>query len=616
MVAEPLEKEQQKRLYKIQKTSEEERGNLTGSEIPLPPSFSKPSSASEKVPGFPFVALGGPHVEIVYASFNYSLPVVTSHTPPIKVPFFSLARPLPVCVTQRFHLDVVSLTERKVPLVVPFLNLEKEVKVSVTQDFYIKTAKIRKKMTMLQVPFYHVGQFTAPTVGNNFEMEIYTVPHVLSVPSAVKKDQTGQKILEEALMKETQAVAPALEKAGGGASSVEEIPDFFELVFEGDGGKIRGGGSKVIIFKDLENDSYIDFLEQVLFRVFREVYKRKPEGVRLHVVDPLFKEKIEELLDPSYKIITVNMENLDAIVKDKNILRFTGWEKNERNAITVEISAEKLVERLSEMYAKGPGYLILWTKTNEKYETLEDFLRNLGTMLKGRITIINLKAKKLSPDLVKLASGMLLPEPLAPGTFDHLLNETLFKQDSLFNQALEEIKREEDGLFKRATNRWPDESDLHYNIKVFIVRYLVAKLRKEGKTLKTVKDIENYIQTEVKLNEGVVPDVFYNAENEVYEVETLYDQGSEPDKKIDETIRKYLGEKGINKINIVIDNFGFLLHLRDLASIKRHYSQYLNIEFYTLDLKNKRLVSMDEFIKELRRTIHQSAIAQLDSIGT
>jgi len=613
MVAEPLEKEQQKRLYKIQKTSEEERRNLTGPEIPPLPSFSKPSSASEKVPAFPFVALGGPHVEIVYASFNYSLPVLTSHTPPIKVPFFSLLRPLPVRVTQRFHLDVVSLTERKVPLAVPFLNLEKGVKVSVTQRFDIEIAKIRKEGVRPQVPFYNVGQFMAPIVKNNFAGKIYTVPHV---PSAVRKDGTGQKMLEEALMKETQAVVPALEKAGGGAGSVEEIPDFFELVFEGDGGKLRGGGSKVILFKDLENDSYIDFLEQVLFRVFREVYKRKLEGLRLHVTDPLFKEKIEEQLDPSYKIITVNMENLDAIVKDKNILKFTGWEKNGRNAITVEINAEKLVERLSEMYAKGPGYLILWTKTNEKYEALEDFLRNLGTMLKGRITIINLKAKKLSPDLVKLASGMLLPEPLAPSTFDHLFNETLFKQDSLFNQALEEIKREEDGLFKRATNRWPDESDLHYSIKVFIVRYLVAKLRKEGVALKTVKDIEKYIQTETKLATGVVPDVYYIDEHEVYEVETLYDQGPEPDKKIDETIRKYLGEKMVKKINIVIDNFGFLLHLRDLASIKRHYSQYLNIEFYTLDLKNKRLVSMDEFIKELRRTIHQSAIAQLDSIGT
>jgi hypothetical protein len=201
---------------------------------------------------------------------------------------------------------------------------------------------------------------------------------------------------------------------------------------------------------------------------------------------------------------------------------------------------------------------------------------------------------------------MLLPQPLSPGTFDHLLNETLFKQDSLFNQALGEIKREGDGLFKRATNRWPDESDLHYSIKVFIVRYLATKLRKEGKPLKTVKDIENCIKTEVKLNQSVVPDIYYEAENEVYEVETLYDQGPEPDKKIDETIRKYLGVNGVDKINIkklniVIDNFGFLLHLRDLASIKRHYSQYLNIEFYTLDLKNKRLVSMDEFIKELQR---------------
>jgi hypothetical protein len=130
--------------------------------------------------------------------------------------------------------------------------------------------------------------------------------------------------------------------------------------------------------------------------------------------------------------------------------------------------------------------------------------------------------------------------------------------------------------------------------------------------LKTLKDIKKCIQTETKLDTGVVPDVYYIDEHEVYEVETLYDQGPEPDKKIDETIRKYLGENGVDKIdikklNIVIDNFGFLLHLRDLVSIKRHYSHYsqdLNIEFYSLDLKNKRLVSMDEFIKELRRIIH------------
>jgi len=54
------------------------------------------------------------------------------------------------------------------------------------------------------------------------------------------------------------------------------------------------------------------------------------------------------------------------------------------------------------------------------------------------------------------------------------------------------------------------------------------------------------------------------------------------------------------KVNIVMDNFGFLLHLKDLERRKKHYK---NVEFYTLDLKNKELVSIEEFEKELRKVL-------------
>jgi len=77
----------------------------------------------------------------------------------------------------------------------------------------------------------------------------------------------------------------------------------------------------------------------------------------------------------------------------------------------------------------------------------------------------------------------------------------------------------------------------------------------------------------------------------------LFGEGVDADKKIDETINKYTNEE---KVNIVMDNFGFLLHLKDLERRKRHYK---NVEFYTLDLKNKELVSIEEFKKELRKIL-------------
>jgi len=140
--------------------------------------------------------------------------------------------------------------------------------------------------------------------------------------------------------------------------------------------------------------------------------------------------------------------------------------------------------------------------------------------------------------------------------------------------------------------RAENESDLHYAIKVFVVRSLVGELRKRELALSSREEIEEIVKTEVREGENV-PDI--QAEGgEAYEVETLFGEGESADKKLDETIRKYRGAK----VNIVMDNFGFLIHLRDLSRVRKHYR---NVEFYTLDLKNKGLVSLNEFIKELKK---------------
>jgi len=56
----------------------------------------------------------------------------------------------------------------------------------------------------------------------------------------------------------------------------------------------------------------------------------------------------------------------------------------------------------------------------------------------------------------------------------------------------------------------------------------------------------------------------------------------------------------MKRVNIVMDNLGFLLHLRDLKEKEMLFkNKEFEVKFYTLDLKNKKLISMQEFIKEL-----------------
>jgi len=232
------------------------------------------------------------------------------------------------------------------------------------------------------------------------------------------------------------------------------------------------------------------------------------------------------------------------------------------------------------------------------------------------LDIITLTSKKLPWELAGLTSGIDLRDmKRVPITIDKVPVITTF--DSVFNtsqkmfwQRLEEIINEEKALFKRATNRnkgqiegKKPESDLHYMVKVFLVRMKAHELRKRGIPLNTPDEIRNYIKTE----EGVsspVPDV--QIDSEVYEVETLYGEGEFADKKIDETIRKY-DQTNIQRVNIVMDNLGFLMHLKDLAEIKLHFKDRKpEIEFYTLDLESKRLISLKdvkEKVKELKRKI-------------
>jgi hypothetical protein len=285
-----------------------------------------------------------------------------------------------------------------------------------------------------------------------------------------------------------------------------------------------------------------------------------------------------------------------------------------------KIDETHLWERLEETYTEGLGFIIFTVRSDKKFEALERLLQKINKKAQGKLNIIKLEANRLPFELIELASGMIKFEKPIPikistegiptdTTFDTVFNKALFNENSLFNNVFEKIKKEEKGLFKESTKPSKEaESPLHFNIKVFLVRYLVNELRKKGEKLSTREKIMEKIKTEEELSEGVITDVLIesNEGREVYEVETLFGPHptAEPDLKITKTVDKYDKVSGIAKVNIVMDNFGFLLHLKELLNKKEHFkNKPFKVEFYTLDLQNMKLISIDEFVKEVKKII-------------
>jgi len=90
----------------------------------------------------------------------------------------------------------------------------------------------------------------------------------------------------------------------------EEIPDFLEFSFGSEGGKIRGKGQKIILFKDIKGNSYINFLENVCLRVYREIKGEEPKAVKIEKIDDLNKREIERWLEAGGKIFTINLDEI------------------------------------------------------------------------------------------------------------------------------------------------------------------------------------------------------------------------------------------------------------------------------------------------------------------
>ena len=268
----------------------------------------------------------------------------------------------------------------------------------------------------------------------------------------------------------------------------------------------------------------------------------------------------------------------------------------------------RLLDRLRELYSQGLGFIILYTDRVEGvYEVL---IREVGDH--SLPEVIRVEGFYLPPDawyqLAELFWGYV-DERVS--SFD----EAVGLAEKKFYEKLREAYRRT--RLKLWVNFDENEGFEHRALKMKIIEIVARSLG--ARTLEEVIELikEGVIKTEFSLGEEKDrekrrADIYvHTAGGDVYiEIETLYGVG-DPVQKIRQTLDKYLGEEGGKfggsrvgdaKIAVVLIGIHAILYLRELLSIKETYARDhgLNVEFYTIDMREDRLVPLGEILERLR----------------
>lgn len=388
----------------------------------------------------------------------------------------------------------------------------------------------------------------------------------------------------------------------GNSSSGEEEPeprDILEAYFKCNSGKIQSRGPKLILLyeesiypkgeKDDTIKGYVTFLEHILLRVLRErhgnsFYYRKVSSEFSQNDDQQFSELTWQLFR--------------ALSNNPFLLTMDLMESEKSSDFEGLFCKKEFINRLEEFFLAKDGFILIALPGSGRSQSIINATEKLEKT-RGIETIIMSIDKELPTELAGYMWGYL-------GTpSKENFSEYFEEKKAGFYDALVGIQSEEDGLYRSVTQRHNgEESDLHYMIKTFIVRYLTKSLRKKGHDLKTRKDIMELIKTEKPAGSDgkEIPDV--QAGNEVYEVETLFGEGWNSIKKIEETIEKYENGPENVKINIVMDNFGFILHLQELIMMRKiFFRDKLPVEFCTLNLETGSLISLKDVVHSIRNVV-------------
>lgn len=405
------------------------------------------------------------------------------------------------------------------------------------------------------------------------------------------------------------------------AGSAEDIPqaedlEIFEKIIKSDGKFPRNISNEkpvVIILPQSNNDNYGTTINILCREIFRELAGGLPEGKIRSNED----KDIEKDLRAEYRIEYID-DSRTEYVKNRysKIKTFDDFKKC--------INWEKLSDRLQELIFQGFGFIIFEVKRDfvgmlkTEIEKLTGDRRPqilvLSPYIEGPSLLIirknlpkELDLKPIKKEIASLCWGMVNPQGddrwSAGKTFDNFFSacENAFyeKLKAIGNSPIKIdgrhipsnliVKGGEDLDFQHP----PEESNYHYWMKVFVVKYLIEKK----------KIPPGNISTEEPLSpNGLIPDV--RANNVIIEVETLYGTGRPLD-KLTKTLRKY--RNSVYDVWIVIKNLDVLFYYPELVQLLECVNKEWNVncKFFTLDLSRKELIDIKVMGGKINNLINQ-----------
>jgi hypothetical protein len=374
----------------------------------------------------------------------------------------------------------------------------------------------------------------------------------------------------------------------GKVKPLEEIPNFFDILFEGGFGELVTVNRPIcIILSKSYPESYVDSIATIC----RELYRIKKGGnPKPRILSTGNKEEVEKSLEAGDRIFIVDDSKCELI----NLSKVRKID---------EINWGHLYDRLRELFSQDYGFVIF--HIDEKW--VDDFRSKLEKVSHMIPKLFVIKLNDLSPEIKNQMAIMCWGFVNSGGrTFD----EIFCNAEKAFYDRLEEISKDSWLMHYIKPHEMGPESYEHRLLKA-----LVVKIKAKEKGIERAHIPEKII-TEYK-EEGFIVDVFVNDDTKEYiEVETLYGTGFYPIGKIDhETLQRYV-EKKIGKVEIVMLPLPFLIYLKNLNTLKEIYEKMhgITIEFYTVDIQNEKLISLEdviERIKELKKQIEFSKYKKL-----
>jgi len=244
--------------------------------------------------------------------------------------------------------------------------------------------------------------------------------------------------------------------------------------------------------------------------------------------------------------------------------------------------------RVLEFKRDCPSYLII-EAAQEKAEKVYSHVLKIKDKFLNNVLLLELADLSFDifrSELAPILFGYLDLPDLSP---DNSVDEVFGIAAQLYYRELERIKEEVSSKLDKypivKTSVGGIESNEHYWVKHFIVKYLVDDgIPKED------------VETEPKLGD-IVPDIYVRSKNVFIEVETLFGKGPNPIDRLRDEILDYPSNL---ELWIVMENFTMYLHLKEIFRLRNWLQEEgREIEFYTLDLKNRELIPIGNFVKDI-----------------